>query len=360
MALKPKRSGPAKPKAKGKSRASKARKSATARLSSPKSQSKSPPKAGAKAKPGAEAKRANGKPASRLIDERIRFLGGWRAETLVEVRRIIHEADPDIMEECKWVKPTNPLGVPVWSHAGIVCTGEAYNQVVKLTFVRGAFLEDPRAIFNSGLEGNTRRAIDIREGEVLNAETFKALIQAAVAENLRSSAPKSKSPAKPVASPPKAGTKAKPGVREAKPIKVRKGEKVAVALISGGNPQIAKADGDASVQAYIAAMPVWRRNLGKRLDALIVRNVPNLRKAVKWNSPFYGIESRGWFLSFNVFTHYVKVTFFRGTSLRPVPPGGTVRSKDARWIDIREGDQLDETQMATWVKQAAALPGWVP
>ena len=119
--------------------------------------------------------------------------------------------------------------------------------------------------------------------------------------------------------PPKAGAKAKPGASEAKPIKVRKGEKVV--LLSGGNPQIAKADGDAPVQAYIAAMPGWKRDLGKRLDALIVRNVPNVRKAVKWNSPFYGIEGQGWFLSFHVFTRYVKVTFFRGTSLRPVPPG---------------------------------------
>src|SRR5215218_5989221 len=128
-------------------------------------------------------------------------------------------------------------------------------------------------------------------------------------------------------------------------------------LLSGGNPQIAMADGDAPVQAYIAAMPGWKRDLGRRLDALIVRSLPNVRKAVKWNSPFYGIEGQGWFLSFRVFTHYVKVTFFRGASLRPVPPGGT--GKDARWIDIHE-DDLDEAQMVTWVKQAAALPGWVP
>ena len=127
------------------------------------------------------------------------------------------------------------------------------------------------------------------------------------------------------------------------------------ALLAGGNPQIAKADGDAPVQAYIAAMPGWKRDVGRRLDALIVRNVPNVRKAVKWNSPFYGIEGQGWFLAFHVFTRYVKVTFFRGTSLRPVPPGGT--GKDARWIDIHE-DDLDEAQMATWVKQAAAMPGW--
>jgi hypothetical protein len=148
------------------------------------------PKAGAKAEPGAEARHAT-VAASRLIDERIRSLGSWRAKTLAEVRRIIHEADPDIVEECKWIKASNPLGVPVWCHAGIVCTGEAYKQVVKLTFARGASLEDPRGLFNSSLEGNTRRAIDIREGEVLDAEAFKALIQAAVAENQRSSARKS-------------------------------------------------------------------------------------------------------------------------------------------------------------------------
>ena len=171
-----------------------------------------------------------------------------------------------------------------------------------------------------------------------------------------SRARKRREPATKPKSPPKSGAKAKPGASEAKPVK----------LLSGGNPQIAKADGDAPVQAYIAAMPGWKRDLGKRLDAMVVRNVPNppgVRKAVRWNSPFYGIEGeggQGWFLSFHVFTHYVKVTFFSGTSLRPVPPGGTPKSKDARWIDIREGDELDETQMARWVKQAAALPGWVP
>ena len=127
------------------------------------------------------------------------------------------------------------------------------------------------------------------------------------------------------------------------------------ALLAGGNPRIAKADGDAPVQAYIAAMPGWKRDVGHRLDALIVRNVPNVRRAVKWNSPFYGLEGRGWFAAFHVFTRYVKVTFFRGTSLRPVPPGGT--SKDARWIDVHE-DDLDESQMATWIRQASALPGW--
>ena len=126
-------------------------------------------------------------------------------------------------------------------------------------------------------------------------------------------------------------------------------------LLTGGNPQIAKAGGDAPVQAYIAAMPGWKRDVGRRLDALIVRSVPKVRKAVKWNSPFYGIEGHGWFLAFHVFTRYVKVTFFKGTSLRPVPPGGMGR--DARWIDIRE-DDLDAKQLAAWIKQAASIPGW--
>jgi hypothetical protein len=129
-------------------------------------------------------------------------------------------------------------------------------------------------------------------------------------ENLRSSAPK-----------------AKPGASEAKPVK----------LLSGGNPQIAKADCDSPVQAYIAGMPGWKRDLGKRLDALIVRNVPNVRKAVKWNSPLYGIERQGWFLGFHTFTHCVKVAFFRGTSLRPVPPGAS-KGKDTRYIDIHKDD----------------------
>jgi hypothetical protein len=151
--------------------------------------------------------------------------------------------------------------------------------------------------------------------------------------------------------------KARRGASQARPIKVRRGEKAAAVLLSGGNPQIAKADGDAPVQAYIARIPSWKRDIGKRLDALVVRNVPDVRKAVKWNSPMYGIEGQSWFLSFHVFNRYVKVTFFRGTSLRPVPPGGTAR--EARWIDMH-GDDLDEAQIARWVTQAAALPGWAP
>ena len=128
-------------------------------------------------------------------------------------------------------------------------------------------------------------------------------------------------------------------------------------LLSGGNPQIAKADGDAPVQEYIAAMPEWKHDVGRRLDALVERTVPDVRKAVRWNSPFYGVEGRGWFLSFHCFTRYVKVTFLNGSSLQPLPP---VESKDpnTRYFHIHEHDELDEKLVASWVKQASELPGW--
>jgi hypothetical protein len=126
-------------------------------------------------------------------------------------------------------------------------------------------------------------------------------------------------------------------------------------LLTGGNPQIPKGEGDGPVQAYIAAMPGWKSDLGHRLDKLIEKNVPNVKKAVKWNSPFYGIEDNGYFLSFHTFTNYVKITFFNGISLRPQPEGGT--GKEARWIDIHE-DDLDEEQLTRWINQASSLPGW--
>jgi hypothetical protein len=150
--------------------------------------------------------------------------------------------------------------------------------------------------------------------------------------------------------------KAKGKSRAGKPRKAATKSKVV--LLSGGNPQIAKAEGDAPVQAYIAAMPGWKRDLGKRLDAIISRSVPKVRKAVKWNSAFYGIEGQGWFLSFHVFTRYIKVGFFRGASLQPVPPG-TSKDENMRYLDVHEGE-LDEAQLAKWAKQAARLPGWIP
>lgn len=127
------------------------------------------------------------------------------------------------------------------------------------------------------------------------------------------------------------------------------------ALLSGGNPQIAKADGEAPVKAYIDAMPGFQKKIGERLDALISKTVPGVKKGVRWNSPFYGLEGKGWFLGFHTFAKYVKVSFFRGTSLSPVPPGGT--AKEARWVDIRE-DDFDEAPLTHWIKQAASLPGW--
>ena len=128
-------------------------------------------------------------------------------------------------------------------------------------------------------------------------------------------------------------------------------------LLAGGNPQIAKADGDEAVQSYIAAMPGWKRDLGQRIDALVTRTVPEVRKAVKWNSPFYGMAGRGWFLSFHCFTKYVKLTFFDGASLRPPPPGAS-KQEAVRYLDLHEDDTIDDDQLAAWVEQASRLAGW--
>lgn len=140
---------------------------------------------------------------------------------------------------------------------------------------------------------------------------------------------------------------------------VAKGDDTKPTLLSGGNPQIAKGDGDAPVQAYIAAIPGWKSDVGRQLDALIVRTLPDVRKAVKWNSPMYGVEGQGWFLSIHCFTKYIKVAFFRGAALRPLPP---VESKDenTRYFHIHEDEPLDEALVASWVRQASELPGWIP
>jgi len=135
------------------------------------------------------------------------------------------------------------------------------------------------------------------------------------------------------------------------------GEAAEPILLSGGNPQIAKADGDAPVQAYIAAMPGWKSDLGRRLDSIIVRTVPDVRRAVRWNSPFYGMEGQGWFLNFHCFAKYVKVAFFNGASLDPLPPGES-KDENVRYLSIYEDDQFDEEQFAAWVNQAGQLPGW--
>jgi hypothetical protein len=150
--------------------------------------------------------------------------------------------------------------------------------------------------------------------------------------------------AKPRKAVPKAQLKSS-AVKDTKPV-----------LLSGGNPQIAKGYGDAPVQAYIAAMPGWKSDVGRRLDELVARTVPGVNKAVKWNSPFYGVEDQRWFLSFHCFTRYIKLTFFRGTSLKPVPPGES-KHPEVRYFDIYENAPLDETQLVSWIKQASQLPG---
>lgn len=133
--------------------------------------------------------------------------------------------------------------------------------------------------------------------------------------------------------------------------------KKTVRLLSGGNPQIAKADGDAPVQAYLSALPGWKRAVGQQIDRVVTRAVPTVKKAVKWNSPFYGIEGQGWFLSVHAYTRYLKLAFFAGSSLTPLPPGAS--KSQARYLDVGEGE-LDEAQLSKWAQQAAKLPGWSP
>lgn len=266
--------------------------------------------------------------AAALVTSRLAEIGGWRGDMLANVRRLIEEAAPDVSEDIKWRKASNPGGVPVWEQNGLICTGEVYKDKIKITFAQGAALSDPKGLFNASLDAGTRRAIDLAEGGALNEAAFKSLIKAAVAHN-RSKAVKAKG----------------------------KGDKPV--LLTGGNPQIAKGEGDGPVQAYITAMPGWKQEVGRRLDALIVRAVPGVQKAVKWNSPFYGMEGQGWFVTFHVLTRYVKVTFFKGAHLSPPPPGFTAKSGEARWLDIPENG-FDEAQLTKWLKQAAKLPGWKP
>ena len=156
-------------------------------------------------------------------------------------------------------------------------------------------------------------------------------------------------------------SKAKPKAKRSGPsaaLRKRGAAKAKPKLLSGENPQIAKADGDAPVKAYIAAIPGWKRDVARRVDALIVRAAPRAQKAVKWNSPFYGIDGKGWFVSFHCFTKYIKVGFFKGSSLRPLPPGAS-KHKEMRYLDIREGEKLDEKLFSSWIRQASKIPGWM-
>ena len=260
--------------------------------------------------------------AEERIDARVAELGDWRGARLAVFRKLIHEAEPDVTEEWKW------RGTPVWEYNGILLVGDGFKDKVKLTFQSGAMLRDRDNVFNAGLSGNKWRAIDSFEGDEIDKAGFKKLVREAVSYNTKQRL-----------------SKAKGGMVDGKPV-----------LLSGGNPQMPKSEGDAPVQAYIAAIPRWKSDLARRLDEIIVRNVPEVRKAMRWNSPFYGVEGRGWFVSYHVFSRYVKVTFLNGASLNPVPCGGG-NDPDSRWVDIYEGE-LDEEQMADWVRQSAAVPGW--
>jgi hypothetical protein len=266
--------------------------------------------------------------AAALIDAKIIALPDWRGATLARLRALVQQALPDAVEEWKW-------NTPVWSAGGgIVCTGEVYKQVVKLTFPKGAALPDPAELFNSSLEGKVRRAIDFGEGAKPNTKALKALFQAAAAAN--GGPPANTAPKK----------TAKPKTPEPK-------------LLVGGNPQVAKADGNAPVQAFIAAIPGWKQAMAQQVDALVDRAVPEVCKAVKWNSPFYGVPGQGWFLSFHCHTRYLKLAFFKGAALKPLPPEAS-KQPEVRYLHLHEHDTIDEALLLGWLRQASALPGWNP
>ncbi|MCK6481824.1 MAG: DUF1801 domain-containing protein [Planctomycetes bacterium] len=270
--------------------------------------------------------------ASERIDALVAGLPDGRGETLAALRRTLLAADPALVEEWKW------RGAPVWSRGGIVCVAAVLEDRVKVTFPRGAGLPDPDRLFNNGLGGGRWRAVDLRPGDRIPKRAWTRLVRAAVALNLSKAAPSGRGGRSRATGGKAPGPAAKP------------------VLLSGGNPQIPKGDGDGPVQAYLAALPAWKRAVGRRLDALVVRTVPGVRKAVRWNSPFYGVEGRGWFLSFHAIARYVKVAFFKGASLRPLPP---VASKvpGVRYLHVHEGEWPDDDLLADWIRQAAALPG---
>lgn len=313
--------------------------------------------------------------ASKQIDKLIAKTKDWRGDRLAEVRKLIHEVDPDVVEDWKW------MGTPCWSHDGMYVIANPHKDKVKLTFFHGAQLPDPKKLFNAGLGGGKWRAIDFREGDKVNKSALKALLRAAVKYNAAHDVPKSKGsranmPKKKSAKSAKRVKTAKPSKKAARPSRKsatksapRRSSKPAAKaamrrtakkpkLLSGGNPQIAKGEGDAPVQAYIAAAPGWKGDVARRLDALIVDAIPAVRKAVKWNSPFYGIEGNGWFMSFHCMSKYVKVAFFKGGALSPPPP---VASSDphVRYFHVHEGEPINESVVAGWIRQAAALPGWL-
>ncbi len=341
------------------------------------------------------------------VDEYLAEAKAWRAE-MDALRKIILRHP--LAEELKWGKPCY-----TFQDANVLLI-QPFKEHCSLLFCKGALLEDPEGVLKKPGENTqaARRLEFTGTGEITRMKsTVNALIRQAI--DAEKSGREAASGGEPEAIPDElremwhevpgleaafkaltpgrqrgyilhfAGAKQSatrtsrirknvpkilagkglldPDGRTAgktKPSKKPAPEKDGVVLLSGGNPQIAKGDGDGPVRAYISAMPGWKRAVGEKLDEIIVRAVPDVRKAVKWNSPFYGGTGDGWFLSFHVLTRYVKVTFFDGASLAPIPPGSTERSRDARWIDIHEHDRIDEALMTSWIRQAAALPGWKP
>ncbi len=349
------------------------------------------------------------------VDEYLKKAKAWRKEMEL-LREVILEYP--LTEDLKWGKPTYAFGE---SNMLIL---QPFKESVALMFFKGVLLKDPdgrlgspgensqsakRILFRSSaeitktksvLKAFIKEAIELeKSGQKVEFKTspepFPEELQAKMADDAKfkaafaaltpgrqrgyilfiNGAKQSKTRADRIEKfvpqilegrglhdpPTKSSSKDKGRAgAKTKSAKGETGEKAGVVLLSGGNPQIAKGDGDPPVQAYIAAMPGWKHEIGKSLDAIITRTVPKVKKAVKWNSPFYGMEGQGWFLSCHVLTKYVRVTFFNGVSLKPLPPGFTEKSGEGRWVDIYEDAGLDEKQMKTWVKQSAALPGWKP
>lgn len=245
---------------------------------------------------------------SELIDQHVEELGDWRGDVLTRVRALVHHAAPDVTEAWKW------RGVPTWELDRTICTGETYADKVKLTFTHGASLDDPSGLFNASLDGGVRRAIDLHEGDELDGRAFVALVREAA------------------------------GLPR---------------LLSGENPQVPKGDGPEALQGYLDAMPGWKREVGRHLHGLVVASVPDVEQAVRWNSPFYGVEGHGWIISFHCITKYIKVTFFSGAELEPPPPE-TSKEEAVRYLHVHEDEAIDDAQVTSWIAQASRIDGWIP
>lgn len=303
-------------------------------------------------------------PRDPAIDEWFRAHAGELGAIARRWFEVLRACGDDVRELLHDGHPTACIGDAAFGYVN------AFTAHVNVGFFRGAELADPAGLLEGS--GKFMRHVKLRPGEDVDGGALTRLIATAYADMKRRARSEEAAARvadgktnlmtekKRAAAPKKTAAKRRTTAATKLPktfTRSPSGKTTAPRLLSGGNPQIAKADGDAPVQAYIAAMPGWKRDVGRRLDALVVRAVPAVRKAVKWNSPFYGTEGEGWFLGVHVFAKYVKVAFFQGASLRPLPPG-TSKQKDVRYLYIREEDVMDEPQFMAWVKQASRLPGW--